>query len=260
MFNKRGQIVIFIVIMILIIAAILIVLALRFRLVSQVNPPGTKGPQIGLQFEAGIKECIRNDVRASFSGESLGAEVIESEIKLFKQHQDQKYPYLCYTQSSYSACVNQFPFLRETYEKEISANVKAKSKDCIADILAEAGDDGYEVQQVPAVEIVAQIKPDKIDLSYRQEITITKGNDRLSFKKFDVTVPSNLNLFLDIATDTVNSEAKYGNYDQLSPMLLNPRLAIQRLRVDDSTLYTLRRDGENFRFATRSYYLPPGLY
>lgn len=258
--HKRGQIVIFIVIVILIIAAILILLAIRFRLAPEVSPPGTKTPQLGTQFEAGIKECVRKEIRNSFSGESPETEILGSGIQLYAQHQDMKYPYLCYTQSSYQACINQFPFLRETYEKEIAAYVEQKSKGCVEEILLQAKENGYEVQRSASAQASAQIKPDKIEVSYSQDITITRGKDRFSFKVFEVAVASNLDLFLNIANDAVNSEAKYGNYDQLSPMLINSRLVIQRIRVDDATLYTLRRDGETFRFATRSYYLPPGLY
>ena len=65
---------------------------------------------------------------------------------------------------------------------------------------------------------------------------------------------------IDTTIEIVNSEAKFGDYDQLTKMILIPDLEIIKFRLDGSTLYTLSKDGEEFRFAVRSLYLPPGIF
>ncbi len=255
--GRKAQITIFVVIALVIIAVFVTIFLIRSQLAPKIPGTGVQPTQVTSQFEDGIRECVRSNAKDAIK--LLSQNAGNPEPELYTRYQDIQYTYLCYNQLSYEACVNQDPFIQETFEREIAVIVEREGKGCVDQILAKARGNGFEVERQDA-RVDVKIKPGRIEVSYLQSILITKGRDRFSFRRFDVPLASNLGLFLDKTNDIVNSEARVGDYDQLTPMLLTPRLVIQKFRVDGSTLYTLRRDGEEFRFAVRSFYLPAGLY
>ena len=71
-------------------------------------------------------------------------------------------------------------------------------------------------------------------------------------------------MFLKISNDILNAEtSESGYYDTIVPMLLYKGLEIGKIKggdeTDRTTFYTLKKDNEEFKFAVRSYYIPPGI-
>lgn len=258
---RKAQITIFVVIALVIISAIAVVFIIRNRLVSE-GPEGVRPSQISLQFENGIKECVKENSKQAIEvlSEKAGHDDLSS-----VQYDGLGYTYLCYTGLNYEPCINQDPFLKETFERGIEESLEKEVEDCSAEILDNARAQGYEVDSSMGKANV-NIKPERVEVSYLKTITITKGKDKFVFNRFDVQLASNLNLFLEITENILNDEAKFGNYDKQTTMLLDSErtLEIKSFNLGnpsgDSTLYTINKNGEEFKFAVRSYALPAGLY
>jgi len=82
-----------------------------------------------------------------------------------------------------------------------------------------------------------------------------------NFENFDTSILSSIYDLVRVARDVVNSESQYCHFEYNGYMLLYPKYDIRRIDYDDSKIYRVidRKSGEEFKFATRSCAMPPGI-
>lgn len=268
MIEKRGQITIFVVIALIIVAAIVVIFLIRNQLAPTIPEAGVKAPSIALQFENGIKECVRGNTQKIIKDLMATAGDTEQEHVAFVLDEgtsnEKRYTYLCHIDSDIcnTPCEPQIFLSDESFESKIEDYVSIKGRECVQEILNSATRNGFNVpiQDSPRVEV--EIKPDRVDVSYIQAIEISKGNDKASFERFDIPISSVLASFLDIARE-ITDERKAGNKNIHSEInlrnLYDPLISVDgpsnTPEIDYTTLYTITKKGSNekFWFAIRSH-------
>ncbi len=266
--GKRGQITIFVVIALMIVAAIVVVF-LVWNQLAPISKPGVKAPSLSLQFENGIKECVKENAKEAITElvETGGNSYREPKLP-FKEWDGENYVYLCLNENDYEECVNQDEDLIGTFENGIKKKVNTKGKECIDKILGNAKKNGFIVDIKSNPEVIVDIRggiagaeTGRVDVSYIQNIEISKGDDKASFDRFDVVLDSDLNLMLEEVIKIINSEAKSGTAQGENAALIHSGGKLDvwgPYPYDGSDLYEVKLVKENLelKFAARSRVLP----
>jgi len=248
--NKKGQTTIFIIGAIIIIAAAVII----FLLYPKINPPKLEdetNPKIY------IAKCVENEMatvldKISKQGGSLSPEH-------YILYGGNKVGYLCYTNKYYETCSNQQPLLKENIQKEIENYIKPKAEKCVGDFVANIKKKGYSVSN-DGVEVSVEIIPNNLIVNVNAPMTISK-NSQKTYDIFRVVEKSRLYTLIMISTSILNWEAKYGDADPNSYMLLYPSIQIEKFKQTEGTsIYKLtdRNNLDEFIFASRSGVFPAG--
>jgi hypothetical protein len=241
--EKRGQVAIFIILGIIIVAGILI-----FFLWIRPTYLIDSGGQLGLEgcVAEAAKEVIK-DIEGS-------AGFIKPEFSYAYQGKD--IPYLCYTNEYYKTCTVQKPFLTKHFEESMEILLREKIDECYSGSIRELKSKGYEVVE-GEVKYDVLLEPEVV----RIEIDAPTRVGGQSFVKFNSKLNSPVYEMLMISTSIIQFEAKYGDSDIDSFMLLYPDYIVDKLKQGDgTTIYILKSklSGNEIRFASRSLVFPAG--
>ncbi|MCX6750155.1 MAG: hypothetical protein NTZ83_01740 [Candidatus Pacearchaeota archaeon] len=259
--NKKGQVTIFIIIALLIVALCILVYLYYPKIFASISPE-TKNPVTYIQ------ECIQEQIEENVQIISLqgGSYVVDENIGYFykKEGEDGNYvKYLCYTGSNVinTPCINQEPFLTEHVEQEILDSINQGIKTCFDNLVKSYENKGYEVdlkEGIPKVEII----PEGVSTNFNRTLTLTKGDETNTYRKFEVNLNSNLYEMLEVAKNILIWEMNVGDSLPEAYMYNNPYLKVEkRTKDNDVRIYILtdRNTEESFRFAVRSFPLPAGF-
>ncbi len=257
---KRGQVTIFIIIGVLVVALAVLIFLYFPELVSKVSPE-TKNP-------AGfIQECIEEQIEdnTEIILKQGGYLVVSSrDGYLYKKEGDSEaryVGYVCYTADSYVPCINQEPFLREHFEKEILSSIEEDMEGCFNNLVRSYENKGYDVnleERIPQVKIL----PNVISTNFNRTLTLAKGEESERYENFQVNLDSNLYGMLGVAENIVSWEINVGDSMIEAYMYDNPYLRVEKHRKDDGTKIYVITDintEEDLRFAVRSFAAPVGF-
>lgn len=244
--SKRSQVTIFIIIAILIVAVILIFfLFIRPRIV----------PPAGNQLK--IEKCVGDSIQSSLA--DLAKQGGFANPQFTYQYMGDRLPYFCYTNLYYRPCVVQVPFLKQSFESELTKAANQKIDLCYDNAISELKAQGYEVNSGER-NLSISLEPGRIVAVLNAPVSISQGGGR-SYTGFKTMINSEMYDIVMIATSIVQSEAKLGNADTDSLRLYYPNFIIQKLRQgDESKVYIIQDKNSKikYQFATRSYAWPAG--
>ena len=247
--NKKAQLTIFIII------TILIIIVLTLLLLKEINIKSMFSEESPInQIEECIKDSIKEDIEIlSMQGGSINPE-------FYYLYEDNKVEYLCYTGQYYSRCIVQKPLLKKSIEKELEKSVEDNFGKCINTIKNSLEKKGYEVV-VKLSKTSVELVPDTILIKSDSEIEIIKEKTE-NYKGININIQSDLYDLTMLASDIINSEAEYGDFETLSQMINKPQFKIEkRIQGNGTRIYTLtsRDSMDKFRFASRSIVFPSGV-
>ncbi|MBI5148974.1 hypothetical protein HZA33_04815 [Candidatus Pacearchaeota archaeon] len=247
---KRAQVTLIVIIAIVIVAAVVFILMYKPSVVT--TPTSVTDPS------SYIEKCARDSASEAINLLSKQGGLISPQNYIL--YDGQKVDYLCYTTEYYRGCVNQEPLLKQTVENEITKEIKPEIQKCVNDVVSNYQGKGYSVS-AGSLNVETVLQPRKVLVNVNVPITLIKG-ETVRYTKFNAVLSHPLYNFIILSQEIVNSEARYGDYDQLSQMLLRPDISIDKTRVDLATIYILkdRRTGKQFEFAIKSYKSPGGLF
>lgn len=250
--NSRSQVTIFVIIALLIIGIIAIIFLPQIKNVFVPTTPNDLIP----------KECMEKAVKETL------AEVMKHGGKLKPQlyfnYNNITIDYLCYTQEWYKGCLMQNPFLKQSIEKEVNANIQTKMLKCISDMETSLKNKGYEVRVTGTKKTTIELVPKKIIINPDIAMVITKGEENYNFpsSRFQIETKSGSYELIMIVTSVLAFEAGYGDSIPELYMYAYPNLRVQKTKQEDGTkIYLLsdRDTGEYIQFATRSVAWPAGM-
>jgi hypothetical protein len=249
--SKKSQVAVFVILAIAIVAIILLIIFLW-------GLPDT-GDDYPVNPATYIDSCIRDSVKEAISNILENGGYIEQRNNSIS-YKGKKYTYLCYNANYYDSCINQQPMLIEHIEQEITEYIEPEVKDCFSSLQGELEDKGYEVS-MGTMELETNLQPRAAVITTNRELTISKGEETQSLDSFKTVLSTPLYKLAGIASEIVNDEASYCDFNNLVYMLLHPEYDIRKKVVDDSNLYTLKslESGDEFKFAIRGCVMPPGI-
>jgi len=249
--KKRGQVTIFIILAILLIIIALAIFYFLPKLKSS-SDLGTKNPNTYFQ------SCMENELEDTLV--TIGLQGGSLEPEFYKEYQDEKIEFLCYTEDNNKACDILRPFLEEHITNEIKKELEPKAKECYNQVVGIYDKSGYNV--IPSSqegELIVELLPGKVKLSYLKELTLTK-KDTQKYSSFSVIANNNLYELANIASNIVVWKSIIGNFDPTSYMALYHDLKIETDNpkfTDGVDIYILtdKKYDTTFQFAVRSWVL-----
>jgi hypothetical protein len=251
---------IFIIIAVLIVALCILVYLFYPKIFASINPV-TKNPSIYIQ------ECIQEKLENNLEIISLqgGDYVVNNNDGYFykEEGEDGNYlRYLCYTSSNaHAPCINQEPFLTEHVEEEILNSISQEITICFDGLVKTYDNKGYEVNLKDGTAYV-EIIPNVVSTNFNRTLTLTKGDETETYRNFKIDLNSNLYEMLEDAKNIILWERSYGDSIPEGYIYSNPYIRVEKHRKDnDVNVYVLTdiNTEESFRFAVRSFPIPPGI-
>ncbi len=254
--NKRGQVTLFIIIAVVIVAVVAITIVFLPRLLPRKEMPAVLDP------EAYISDCINLHLEPLVETLASQGGYIELGNCIF--YKDVCRHYLCYTTTSYEACINQEPLLKEHVEEELKNKLRSENviRNCINNFAEAARKQNWDISvcQVPKFSI--NLTEGKVNVPIECEITMTKGEDSRRFEELNPYLEWPLYEFVLLAKEIIDEEITNTDFDPVAYMLRHYWVEIEKFRASDgSKIYTLRErnSGKEFVFAIRNYVLPGGM-
>jgi hypothetical protein len=250
LFQKKGQVTIFIVIAVVIIAIGILV----YIFYPQIIPSFGIEPESPSEF---IQSCLEEEIENSVEKLSLQGGSISPEHYIV--YGNEKIEYLCYTNEYNKLCVMQQPMLKQHIESEIGKEIRTQAEKCFDDLEESYEKKGYDVNlKRDAMSI--ELLPKRIVATFNYSLTLTKDSSK-QYESFRVVVNNNLYELVSITNSILNWEARYGDAETTTYMNYYHDLKVEKKKQSDgSTVYILtdRNTGSKFQFASRSNAWPPG--
>lgn len=253
--SKKGQVTIFVIVAIVIIAAVVLFFTLSDSGKKIINTITGKQVDVNGQFT----DCVSNNknILNNLSLIELQGGVVNP--KNYVLYNNTKIEYLCYTNQYYQTCVMQHPLLLNEINSEIQKVAEPEIRACMATLKNDLESSGNTVS-LGVLNFTTDINTQALEFKIRYPITVVK-QDTKRYENFDIKDNTNAYQLLMIATSILNYEARYGDTDILTYMILYPGVKVDKERRDDgSKIYILtdRNSGEKFEFAVRSGVVKPG--
>jgi len=246
MFDKSGQVTIFI-----IIALVIVALVLVFFL--WVRPSYL----VGKSGRIGLEGCLDNTIEESVKDLAVKGGFVNPEFTY--TYKAEEIPFLCYTNLYYEPCVNQEPFLVSHFQDELLWAISEDIYSCFDNSLDDLRSQGYEVVTGDkSAEIELEIG--KVVVHLTAPVVLERESAK-RFTEFEIEVNNPIYEILGIATSIVQFETSYGDSDVLTLMQFYPDYLIDKIKQSDgATIYVIedKISGIKFQFASRSFAWPPG--
>lgn len=248
---KKGQVTIFIIIAVAVISIIL----LFFLYKSGVVPNISFGKEIN--SDSFLQSCLEDKIKESVGILSLQGGSIENPLnKTFKFSEEEKtreISYLCYTQNDNELCINQNSMLINSVENEIKNYISDEVENCFSDLKKSLEKRNYDLSSdYKSFEV--NLEERRINVELDAEMTITKNDETLTKKDFNVFVKSKIYNLLVIVKEIVNQEASSCDFNYALFMLNYPNYIIEKIRTTNSEIIyriTDKKSKDSFRFAIR---------
>ena len=260
MLNKKGQVTIFIIVGVLIVASIILFFIWK----------GDKLPQLnkGLDEEnpdAFLETCLEGEIKeVKDILLAQGGKIDNGLSQEFQFEEDTDYSnltYLCYNQNYYHPCITQEPMLIQKLKSEIEGYIGESVQNCFDSLVQSFQDEGY-APDITYTGFEVNFLPGKIVTDIDAEIILTRNEETIVEKDFEIFTSSKLYDLAVVAQEIMSQEARFCNFDHLGYMVFEEDFDIDKLRTADSTLiYSVKhkKAGERFNFAIRSCAIPPGI-
>ncbi len=248
--NKTGQVTIFIILALILVVSML----LLFLLV--------KKPDFGFGDETNPQSYIESCTREATEDavEILLETGGDLEPKGSMIYRNEEITFLCYNANYYEPCINQRPMLIEHMEKEITTYIQPRISNCFQSLKSEL-ESRYDIE-MGDMGVITKLQKNKVVVDIKRDFKMTRGDKVQSFSEFKANLVHPLYDLSKVASEIVNQEAEYCNFDILGFMIIYPKYDIQKFRTGDSdTIYTIRdiTTNQEFKFAIKSCALPAGF-
>jgi uncharacterized protein (UPF0333 family) len=247
--KKRGQVTIFIILAILLVIIALAIFYFIPKLQSS-SELDTKNPNTYFQ------SCMESELEDTLT--TIGLQGGRMNPEFYKEYQDEKIEYLCYTENKEEACDILRPFLEEHVVAEIKEELTPLAQSCYNELVTIYQAKSYTViQSSQPGELIVELLPGKVKLSLVKDLTLTKS-DTQKYSSFSVISNNNLYELLSVASNMVIWLSYTGKIEPTYYLMNDPNLKIEPNNPafsDGSQVWTLtdKKYETKFQFAVRSW-------
>lgn len=229
--NQKGQVTIFVIVGILIVVGVVITTMII-----------SKGKKVDTPFTPGenpkyfISKCAEYALQeAIFEIMPKGGYI---EPQFFKEYQNQKIPYICYTSEYNTQCVNQEPLYSKHLVGEFEDYIFPKLVDCFEQVEQEYQDRGIftQLEDNTEMKISIDILPGKIHTLIEREFLIEENGETISYSEFRASLESNLFDVVKTIERAVSHESKFCSFDVSDYSTFYPELKITKKGLNDGTI------------------------
>ena len=241
--NKRGQLTAFIILGIVIAAAAILVLFIRGQFFfGPVTPDNLANKMIPISEH--ITNCVKDVAPDEIERIGLQGGHLKTAKDTFRKERDIPVSYLCYNVKDNPTCYNRMLLISEM-EEELNEAIKARLSGCINVKKFEKGFD----TKLGNLKVEAEIGKDNVAVNVNYPITLIKGNVEVDEDEFSVNFNYPLGRLYEASQDIINVEAEFGEFDQLSYMLVKRgQVVVEKQRPYPDKLYVLKAKDSPYIF------------
>ena len=241
--NKRGQVTAFIIVGIILVASVILMLYMRGQFFfGAVTPDNLANKMVPITEH--VTNCIKDSAPDEIERMGLQGGHLKTAKDTYRNEQDIPISYLCYNVEGQTACYNRMLLISEM-EQELDAAIKAKLTSCINVKDFERGFD----TMTGALNVNTEIGKDNVIVEIIYPIKLSKGDVQVDEDTFTVNFDYPLGRLYDVSQEIVNTEAQYGEFDQLGYMLVKRgQYIIEKQRPYPDKLYMLKTKDSPYLF------------
>jgi len=242
--KKRGQVTLFIILGILIVAAVVLVLYLRGQLFfGPVTPDNLNTKMIPIKEH--IIKCLQEVSPQYIEQIGLQGGYLATPTDTYRMWDNETVSYLCYNIKKHPICYNRM-LTKAHMEQELENSLELGLAQCI-DISKFEGK-GYDIVYGKRKSTV-EIGNDKVIVTVKMPITIKKDDVSITEDEFTANFNYPLGRLYNVAQDIVDVETQYGEFDQLTYMLMKKgQYIINKQRPYPDKLYILKTKDNPYIF------------
>lgn len=261
MFQKRGQMTVFIIVGVLVVSGIALFFLYRTNLLPEI------GGRQETNVNAFLNSCLEEKTKEAVKELSLrGGDLNPSPYLKFMFTDEGIYrsiSYLCYTQNNFGPCVVQKPTILLDMQDGIKNYISDDFESCFQEMLSDFEKQGFDASSDSGLgNFEVKLMPKKILIQTDSEVTLTKSGETTMQKDFQAVVPSRIYEIVSLVQEIINAEAQFCHFDDTGFEIAYPEFKIEKFTVESGVrIYTLenKESGEKFRFAVKSCATPPGF-
>jgi hypothetical protein len=251
MMNKKGQMVIFVIIALGIVVGFLIYLALKLNTAG--ISPTFESPQ---QF---IQKCVRDATLEAVNKMLPQGGFVN--VTNYQKWDNINVEYLCQNLGNYRPCISQHPSFINDEKTEIEKYIKPRVENCFSELKA-AREKQKETFDYGPMNLSVDLAHDKILVNIGRDTRINVRGESMRIDNYDVIIDSPLYDIVSVANEIAANQAKYCYFEYSGYMTLYPRWIIMVDSMSDSTkIYTIedKKTGDKMNIAIRSCAIPAGF-
>jgi hypothetical protein len=242
--NKRGQITLFIILGILIVAAVILVLYLRGQLFfGPVTSDNLNTKMVPIKDH--IIQCMQEVSPQYIEKIGLQGGYLSTPTDTYRMWDNETVSYLCYNMKKQPTCYNRM-LTKAHMEQELEQVLELGLLQCID--LSKFEGKGYDLVYGKR-KITLEIGEDKIIINIKMPITIKKDDVSITEQDFTANFNYPLGRLYNTAQDVIDIESQYGEFDQLTYMLMKKgQFIIDKQRPYPDKLYILKTKDNPYTF------------
>lgn len=250
-FDKKGQVTMWVIIAISIVVFILLIFVLVKKPYSIQNE--------NFDAQSYIEKCAKDAVNeATDIMIPQGGFLAPKNYKLYK---NTAVSYLCLENGYYVPCVSQHPMLLNEMKKEIYSYSYPRIETCFTDLQNELRKRKYSASMTPLVMRV-DFGPNRVYLDLNTTMNLVKNGQTQTVNDFDIEVINPIYDLGLVAVEISSQEAKFCYFEYVGYMLLYSRFNINVDTMSDFTkIYTIKDKytDKQMNIAIRSCAIKPGI-
>ncbi len=260
MFEKRGQVTIFIIIALVLVASVALFFFFRTKGIQKVGV----GEEV--EIDAFLKTCLEDKVYEGIEliGIQGGYVNLNGHLQKTFKFDDEKtfmnFSYLCYTRDYYAPCVPQEPVLMNRLKKELKNYISQDTEACFNGLASSFEKKGYEVKK-DYKNFDIELTYDKMLVKINGKLTLDKSGEVKKYDDAKFLIQSSLYNTGFIVQRIINEEVKFCDFDELEYAMTHSKESIKKFVTgEEIKIYTIlnKNTNEQFRFAVRGCVFPPG--
>lgn len=258
MIKNKAQITIFIIVGIILVSLVVLFFLFREGGISESRRTAEVNPNSFL--DSCMEDKIKETTKILYSQGGYITNPLNITFKFSDENEYSDISYLCYNQNYYFQCINQEPLLIQHLKREVHDYIYDDVRNCFDDLTMNLEKQGYVVDaRYDGFEV--ELVEKKIVVNIDGELTLTKSEETLKKKDFEIIVPTKFYDLAIVVQEIVSQEAEYGNFDELGFMIIYPEFKIIKFKTGDSKIYRVKdkKTQEEFKFAIRTSVIPPRL-
>ena len=250
-YDKKGQIAIFVIIAIVIVAILVIFF--------MINRKPILPNQEEFNLQSSIEKCTRDS-----SEEALDIMIPQGgfiEPENYKTYKNIKTTYLCQNTGYFKPCISQHPMLINEEINEVENYITPLIEQCFLTVKTELEKRNYAVTLEP-MKLNVSFGTNKVLVSINRKISLTKNEQTSRFDEFNIAITNPIYDLSKVAIEIASQEAKFCYFEYVGYMILYPKFSIEKFAFSDATkIYSIRDKNSNkeMNIATRSCAIPPGI-
>ena len=175
LYDKKGQLAIFIIIAVIIIALGILVY-IFYPQISSTLGIAEQDPNLFIQT------CMEDEIKSNIERLSLQGGFLNPSHYIL--YMDEKIQYLCYTENYYNTCVVQKPFLKKQIESELKKEIEDEARVCFDEMKSSFEKRGYDVT-IKEGDISVKLLPQKIVSIFNYTATMEKTETK-RYESFNI--------------------------------------------------------------------------